>query len=181
MARISPTSNPDAKAEDALDKVREKLGKVPNIFATFAHSPAALEGYLSFSGALEDTKLSGPLKEQIALTCAGYNGCDYCASAHTLMGGKAGLSDDALDQALKGKASDAKEQAALTFATAILDKRGKISDDDMKAIHDAGYGDQEVIEIVAAVALNIYTNYFNEVVNTDVDFPKVESAKAKAA
>jgi uncharacterized peroxidase-related enzyme len=182
MPRISPTSNPDGKAQDTLDKVRAKLGKVPNIFMTLAHSPAVLDAYMAYSGALGDTKLDGKLKEQIALTCAGYNGCDYCASAHTLMGGKAGLNDDELSSALKGKASDEKTQAALTFTTALLEKRGKISDADMKAVQKSGFGDQEVVEMIGVIGLNIFTNYFNEALQTEVDFPKVSSGKtAKAA
>ncbi|MAS86588.1 MAG: peroxidase [Micavibrio sp.] len=182
MTRISPTSNPQQAAQDSLDKIRQKLGKTPNIFTTLAHSPAALGGYMAFSGALGDTKLDGKLKEQIALACAGYNGCDYCASAHTLMGGKAGLNDDELSSALKGKATDDKTQAALTFTTALLEKRGKISDEDMKAVQKAGFGDQEVVEMIAVISLNIFTNYFNEAVKTDVDFPKVSSgSSAKAA
>ena len=116
------------------------------------------------------------MREQIALVTAGLNGCDYCASAHTLIGKGAGLSPDELAANLRGRSSDAQTQAALDFATAIVEQRGQISDAQLEAVLAAGYPPGEVVEIVAHVSINLFTNYFNLVAGTLVDFPRVQAS-----
>jgi len=181
MARIQPNSNPVPEAQEKLDGVKAKLGSVPNIFQTFAHSPAVLDFYIQGSGALGNTSLSAALRESIALTVAGANACDYCASAHTVIGKGAGLSDDEAAQNLHGKSEDSKTQAALNFAALIVEQRGNVNENDVQAVKDAGYSDGEVLEIVAVVSFNIFTNYFNHVADTDVDFPHVSTSDVKKA
>lgn len=182
MARIEPNQSPSAEAQEKLDAVKANIGKVPNIFQTFAHSPAVLNFYLAGSDALKGTSISAALREQIALVVAGANACDYCASAHTVIGKGEGLSDEETQKNLKGEASDEKAQAALTFAAKIVNDRGNIADADLQALKDAGYSDGEALEIVTVVAFNIFTNYFNHVADTDVDFPHVSTdGIAKAA
>jgi uncharacterized peroxidase-related enzyme len=162
------------KAKELLDAVKAKLGMTPNMMKTMAQSPAVLEAYLNFSGALSSGKLSARLREQIALISAEVNGCGYCASAHTAIGKMVGLDEDAILAARKGTAADAKTDAALKFARAVIVNRGEVSDADLQAVKDAGFSDGEIGEIVANVALNIFTNYFNEIAKTDIDFPKVQ-------
>ncbi len=182
MPRIKTLDKVEGKAKELLDAVQKKLGATPNIFKTLAHAPAALEGYLSFSGALATGKLSPGLREQVALTVAGLNQCDYCASAHTVIGKKAGVADNELATSVAGKSADAKTQAALTFVTGIVKKQGHIATAELDAVRKAGYSEGEIIELVALVALNIYTNYFNHVAETEVDFlPKVETKKLASA
>lgn len=175
MARLNPV-NPETatgKAKELLDEAQKKLGGVPNLLKTFANSPAVLEAYLGFSGALAHGKLRAKVREQIALTVGQANDCDYCLSAHSAFARSAGLNDAQIEAARRGTSDDGKTQAALRFASDIVDKQGFVTDDDLAAVRDAGYGDGEIAEIVAAVALNIFTNYFNHVADTEVDFPKV--------
>jgi AhpD family alkylhydroperoxidase len=159
-----------------FDILHGALGVIPNMTRAMAQSPAVLEGYISLSGALSKGLLGKKLGEELALTLAGTNRCDYCASAHTVLGKFAGLSETQIDAALKGSAEDAKAAAALKFANVIVEKRGRISDGDFKAVTDAGYTPGEAGEIVAHVALNVFTNYFNNVAGTDIDFPIVTVA-----
>lgn len=174
---IDPTTaTGDVKA--ALDAVKAKLGGVPNIFKTMAVAPSVLAGYLAFSEAAGTGHLPAGIREQIALVCASTNGCDYCASAHQALGKMAGLSPDDIAKALQAEANDAKASAALTFAKAVLADRGNVSDAALAAVRAAGYSDAEVLEIVANVALNVFTNYFNLVAGTDVDFPRVSTRRA---
>ncbi len=179
MARIQPKKNPAPEAQKLLDGLQAKLGRVPNIFQTFAHSPAVLDFYMQGSGALGKTSIDAALRESIALTVAGLNGCDYCASAHTAIGKGAGLDDDEAEQNLHAKSNEDKTQAALDFAAKLVQKRGNVSDADIKAVKEAGYDDGAVLEIVAVVAFNIFTNYFNHVADTDVDFPAVSTKDTK--
>lgn len=181
MARIQPNDKPTPEAQKTLDGLKEKLGTVPNIFQTFSHSPAVLDFYMQGSGALGKTSLSAALRESIALTVAGLNGCDYCASAHTVIGKGAGLDDDEAGQNLHAKSNDSKAQAALDFAAKLVENRANVTDADVQAVKDAGYSDGEVLEIVAVVAFNIFTNYFNHVADTDIDFPPVSTQDVKKA
>jgi uncharacterized peroxidase-related enzyme len=176
MTRIQPVNYEQStgKARELLDAVKAKLGMTPNMMNTMAQSPAVLEAYLNFSGALGGGKLNARLREQIALISAEINGCGYCASAHTAIGKMVGLDEDAILAARNGNAADAKTDAALKFARAMIVNRGEVSDADLQTVKDAGFSDGEVGEIVANVALNIFTNYFNEISKTDIDFPKVE-------
>jgi uncharacterized peroxidase-related enzyme len=164
-----------ALSQPMLEAVGKKLGMVPNLFKTFAHSPAVLQYYLAGSEALSTGVLNGALREQIALATAGANQCDYCASAHTLMGKGAGLAAAEMSDNLRGQSSNAKTQAALDFAKAIVNSRGLVSDAQLQAVRTAGYGDAEVVEIVANVVANIFTNYFNHIAGTVIDFPVVRS------
>lgn len=101
------------------------------------------------------------------------NGCDYCLSAHTALGRGAGLSDEQLDASRAGQASDPKASAALQFARATVESRGGVADSDLGRVRAAGFSDAEVVEIIAHVALNVFTNYFNRAAQTEIDFPKV--------
>jgi len=171
--------SPDA-SKPLLDAVKKQLGVVPNMMKLIGNSPAALEGYLSLNGAVAKGKLSGQLREQIALATAEYNGCDYCLSAHSYLGSNvAKLSGDEIEAARNGRSSDAQADAALRFARKVAESHGRVSDADLALLRIAGFDDAAVIEIVVNVALNVLTNYVNNVAQTDIDFPKV-SAKLAA-
>lgn len=176
MTRIQPVNYEQAtgKAKELLDAVTAKLGRTPNMMKTMAQSPAVLEAYLNFSGALGQGKLSAKLGEQIALITAEINNCGYCASAHTAIGKMVGLDEPALLAARQGQATDAKTAAALKFARTIIVNRGGVADADLQAVQAAGFDEGEVAEIIANVALNIFTNYFNEIAKTEIDFPRVQ-------
>lgn len=174
--RIQPNMKPDAKTQEQLNGVKKMLGSTPNLFTTLAHSSAALGYYLNGVAALHDTKISGALREQLSLAVAGENTCDYCASAHTVLGKMQKISETELAQNLHGKSSDPQTQAALTFARKIVNMRGKINDNDLKTIRNSGFDDAEIVEIIAVVCQNIFTNYFNHIANTEIDFPRVSTA-----
>jgi uncharacterized peroxidase-related enzyme len=182
MARIQPNKNPGPKAKEQLDGVRKMLGGTPNVFTTLSHSPAALGVFTGAFAALGDSQLPASLREQIALTVAGANGCDYCASAHTALGKMQKVSEGELSLALAGKSADTKINAALSFARKLVLERGHVGDADVDALRRAGYTDGDIVDIVAVVGFNIFTNYINEVAGTDIDFPVVKSkGAAKAA
>ena len=180
MSRLTIAAREDAPArsQPLLDSVEKQLGVVPNLFRLVGTSPAALEGYLGLNGALGRT-LDAKTRERIALAIAQANGCDYCLSAHSYLGlnlAKIDETEIALNRA--GHSGDAKADAAVVFARRILDARGKVSDADIAEVRLAGFTEAQVIEITAAVALNVLTNYINNVADTDIDFPVVLAAKA---
>jgi len=181
MSRISiPTVEHSLDAsKPLLAAVHQQLGVTPNLMKLVGHSPAALEGYLSLNGALAKGKLNVQLRERIALTVAEYNGCDYCLSAHDYLGRNvAKLSDAELTSARDGHSQDARADAALRFARRVTETRGQVSDGDIATLRAAGFDEAGVIEIVVNVALNVLTNYVNNVAKTDIDFPEVHAKLA---
>jgi uncharacterized peroxidase-related enzyme len=181
MSRISiPTVDASVEAsKPLLAAVHKQLGVVPNLMKLVGHSPAALEGYLSLNGALAKGKLNVQLRERIALTVAEYNGCDYCLSAHDYLGRNvAKLSIAELGAARDARSEDARTEAALQFALQVAKARGRVSDAEVAAVRAAGFDEAAVIEIVTNVALNVLTNYVNNVALTDIDFPEVRAKLA---
>jgi uncharacterized peroxidase-related enzyme len=180
MTRIQPIDPASATgpAKQLLDGVQKALGFTPNLMKTLAQAPAALEGYLSLNKALAGGALPAPFREQLAIATAQANACDYCLSAHTAIGKGAGLDPASLAAARRAEAPDPKAAAGLRFSREILSSRGQVSDASLAHVRQAGFTDPEITEIVAHVALNILTNYFNNVAGTEVDFPKVSAAGA---
>ena len=180
MSRLAIPARQDApvNSQPLLNAVEKQLGVVPNLFRLVSISPAALEGYLGLNGALGRT-LDAKTRERIALAIAQANGCNYCLSAHTYLGLNLAEIDDAeisLNRA--GHSGDAKADAAVVFARKVLDARGRVRDADISEVRLAGFSEAEVIEIVASVALNVLTNYINNVADTDIDFPVVLAGQA---
>lgn len=165
------------RAAELLEEVKKSLGVVPNIFKSFAVSPTVLEAYLKFSGTLSSGALDNRLKESIAVAVAGFNGCEYCASAHTFIGRSKGVSTDELQVNLNGESLDMKTQSALNFVIELLSHRGKVNSETLEELESAGFSHEEAIEIIAHVGMNIFTNYFNETFKTENDFPPVKVSK----
>ncbi len=176
MPRIEPIDPDQAqgKAKAILDGVRQSSGQTPNLLRTMAQSPAVLDAYFGFGRALGAGSLSAGVREQIAVAVSAANGCEYCTAAHTALGRQLGVADDELAAALTSASGDPKVEAALRFAVRIVEARGWVGDDDLERVREAGYGDGEVAEIIATVAHSIFSNYFNHVAQTEVDFPRVE-------
>ena len=183
MSRISAVdpATADAKAKPLLDAVNNAFGMVPNLFRVAAQSSAALEGLLGLNGALGHGSFNGKLREAISLAVAEANGCDYCLSAHTALGKGAGLFPADIAEARKGRAADHKTAAILHFAYALVETSGHVTDSDVSQLRQAGVTDSEVVETVANVIVNIFTNYLNHVAGTENDFPAVRAGMAHAA
>ncbi len=179
MARINPVEwNANSKTHELLEAVKKSMGMVPNMIATMAQSPAVLQAYLKFNQSLAGGSLPAALRQQISLAVSEANQCNYCLSAHTFLGSKAGLSESDLLDARHGTATDEKTNAALVFARKIVEDRGHVSDENLEEVRRAGYSDGEIAEIVANVALTTFTNYFNRVADTEIDFPVARSLMA---
>jgi uncharacterized peroxidase-related enzyme len=177
MSRIPTPASIEAapeKSQPLLQAVQKQLGVVPNMFRAISNSPAALEGYLGLNGALAKGALEAQTRERIAVAMAEFNACDYCLSAHTYLGkSHSKLSDAELAANRDGGSTDAKADAAVRFAIKVAETRGHPSEQDVKVVKQAGYTDAQVVEIVLHVALNTLTNYINETVKTEIDWPVV--------
>jgi AhpD family alkylhydroperoxidase len=159
-----------------LEAVQKKLGIVPNMTRVMANAPAVLEGYLGLSGALGHGVLKRSIGEQIALRVAQVDGCDYCLSAHTAIGKMTGLAPEQITASRDGHGTDARATAALVFSTRLLETKGHVTQAEIAAALDAGLNEAELLEVVAHVALNVFTNFFNVVAGVVIDFPRVSAS-----
>ncbi len=177
MTRINAISPEQAtgRTKELFGTVKMKMGMIPNLMKTMGHSPALLEGYLSYNNALTNGVLDKQLRELIAVTVGEHNGCQYCVSAHTMLGEKmAGINPAIILAARTGDKTSTKFDGALNFVRSIIKQKGSVSDHEVVEVKSAGYSDEEIAEIIGHVALNMLTNYFNNIAKTAIDFPKVE-------
>ncbi len=177
MPRLQPVDHQGSSGaqRELLDRVKKQMRRVPNLMATLAHSPAALRTYLDAREDLAAGILPARLREQIALVVAEENQCEYCLAAHSAVGQSLGLTHDELLGSRRGVLDDARVTAALQFARVVVENRGWVKDEDLAAVREAGFGDAEITEIVANVALHVLANYFDHVARPEVDFPKVDA------
>lgn len=173
MSRIQPVSQPQPAAAQALATLHRNLGMVPNLYATLAHSPALLNGFLAFAEALGKGRLTASQRELLALAIGQANACQYCLSAHTLLASKAGFSAQEIRAARLGQASAPLDHALLQLATALVNQRGVISDEQLASARAAGVDDELLLEVLGQVVVNTLTNYGNHLAATEIDFPPV--------
>lgn len=175
MSRVPllDTATAPAASQDLLRQIHGAFGATPNMFRAVANSPAALASMWAAFGALGGGTLSPQLGEKIAVAVADSNRCEYCLAAHTALGRKAGASAEQMAAAQAGQADDPRTAAALAFALKLVRGRGQVNDADVVALRQASFDDGEIVELLAHVALNLFTNYVNVAFDVPVDFPKV--------
>ncbi|RSF00297.1 carboxymuconolactone decarboxylase family protein [Achromobacter aegrifaciens] len=180
MSRVPliDASSASADRKALLTQIHGAFGATPNMFKAVANSPAALQSMWGAFGALGGGVIPAKLGEQIAVAVADRNACEYCLAAHTALGRKAGASAEEMAAAQGGDAAAPKTAAALRFALKLVEARGQVGEADVQAVRAAGYSDQEIVEILAHVALNLFTNYVNVAFAVPVDFPAVKLRRA---
>ena len=176
MSRIPLVNPKDSTGErqQILGQIHSAFGATPNMFRAVANSTAALKSMWGSFGALGGGVIPPKLGEQIAVAIANRNACEYCLAAHTALGRKAGASGDEMSAAQDGQSQDPKTAAALRFALRVVEGRGQVETADVEALRAAGFNDEEIVEILAHVALNLYTNSVNVAFAGPVDCPGVK-------
>lgn len=176
MSRINAVDPKTAtgEARTLLDLVQSQLGVVPNFIRVLANSPQALSGFLGLYGALGSAAIDKATQERIALALAESNGCQYCVSAHTAIGKHAGLTNEEMLLNRQGSSADAKAAAAVAFARALNDNGGEVTTAEFEALRSAGFSDAEIVETIAVVALNVFTNILGKSMRVEIDFPRVQ-------
>ncbi|MCB0335686.1 MAG: peroxidase-related enzyme [Bdellovibrionales bacterium] len=175
MTRLSVV-NPDetsGKVKELFEGIKNKLGLVPNIFKGLANSPVALETYVTMSQILSKSQLTAQEREVIALVCSSINDCTYCAAAHSAIAGMLGLPAEVILDIRKGKVKDEKLQTLVRFTKSVLETKGFVPEKQLQAMRAVEYGDAHIAEVLAVIAQNFFSNFFNHVNDTEVDFPEV--------
>jgi uncharacterized peroxidase-related enzyme len=180
MSRIEVVDPQTATGETKtlLDAVQAKLGVTPNFLRVLANSPAALSAFLGLYGIAENGRLDLQTRERIAVALAQQNRCEYCLSVHSAMGGQVGLSGNEIAANREGSSRDGKAAAAVAFARALVEHTGEVSNADLEAVRNAGYGDAEIVEIIVHSGMNVLTNILGKASRVEIDFPRVELTQA---
>jgi alkylhydroperoxidase family enzyme len=166
------------RRKELLDTVQRAFGVIPNTAKVMANSPAVLDSFLAFSTAMGGAKIGTKLHNQVKLTTSETNSCDYCTSILSAVAPSAGLSAADILAGRTCNSEDRRTKAALTFANNVLESRGKVSNQQLATVRDAGFGDAEIVEIVASVVLGGFTNFLNNMADTELDFQKAEPVEA---
>lgn len=173
MARITQVSDTAASPEAAalFTAIKGKIGMVPNLYRVAANQPAVLASMLGLNEELSRGSFDARTREAIALAVAGANACDYCASAHAAISAGLKVPAAVIDAHLAGRSDDPRTGAILALATSVVSAQGMVADADLAAAKAMGVTEADIVETVANVVANIFTNYINHVAGTDLDFP----------
>lgn len=185
MSRINVVERDTADLDQTalFDAIHNQLGMVPNFLKVFANSPVALKAFLGLHEIAGNGSLDPQTRERIALTLAEKNSCQYCLSAHTAIGRKAGLNSAEMDANREGTSQDAKAATAVKFAQALVEHKGEVTNDEIQELRDAGFSESDIVEIITHTGMNFLTNIVAKASRVAIDFPKVElrdSAKQAA-
>jgi uncharacterized peroxidase-related enzyme len=176
MSRITVIEKDNANPEQKqlLDAIQSQLGMVPNFLKVFANSPAALRAFLGLHGIASEGSLDPATRERLALALAEQNACQYCVSAHSAIGRKAGLDGAEIEANRSGTSLDSKAAAAVKFALALSEHKGKVTTAEILEVRAAGYSESDIVEIITHVGMNILTNIVGKASQIEIDFPRVE-------
>lgn len=182
MSRLTVPTRDDAPegARPLLDDIYRQFGRVPAVYRLMATSPEILKGFFAMGSAIDST-LDLKLRLRISIAVAQANGCDYCLSANRFVAvNRARIGPDEIELNRQGASSDPVSDVAVRFATQVTHRRGRVADDEVRQVRDAGYSEAQIVEIVALVAHCTFANYLNEVAQTDIDFPVLRTQELKS-
>ena len=166
---------PDNQA--IFDNLKKALGFVPNLYATFAHSPTALGTYLALQNA--KSSLKPKEREVINLVVSQVNDCEYCLAAHTALGKMLGFTDAQILEIRRGRASfDPKLDGLVRFVREVAEKRGHVSATTTEAFLAAGWSQANLVDAIMVVGDKSISNYLHGTTKIPVDFPAAEKLAA---
>jgi uncharacterized peroxidase-related enzyme len=169
-------------ARTTLAEARKAYGFVPNLLAVMAEAPALVKSYVALSRIFEETSFSPSERQVVLLTTSYENGCEYCIAAHSVIAGMQKVPDDVVQAIRNGRPiADKKLEALRRFTAAVVTSRGWPSDADTGAFLNAGYGRQQVLEVVLGVGIKTLSNYTNHIADTPLDQAFATAAWSKAA
>jgi uncharacterized peroxidase-related enzyme len=169
-------SEATGRAAELFSAVRQAIGKIPNSYIGIGgNSPVALEAVLSLEASLKKSSLSARDIEVVKLVVSQTTGCDYCLAAHTLMGKKIGLDREAILALRQARPSgNARDDAMARFVRHLITTSGTVESDVVAVIKQAGVSDAQIVDITMAVASIAFTNLFNRINDTTLDFPAAD-------
>jgi len=173
MSRLTLQTAETAPADSRafVEKAIANNGFLPNLIGVLANAPVALETYMTVSGINARASLTLAEREVVQITAARIHGCDFCIAGHTAIALKKAGQPVELVRALQtGSATgDAKFDAVASFASAVIARRGAVDDADLQAFLNAGYNQQQALEVVLGISLATLCNFANSLAGTPVN------------
>ncbi|MFZ6648972.1 carboxymuconolactone decarboxylase family protein [Undibacterium sp. TJN25] len=175
MSRIAMIDQPSAGDEQQVlfNDMLAEFGGVPNIFKIVANSPVALRAFLGIGIIGKEGSLDAETRERIALALAQKNESEYCISAHTESGKKAGLSDSEIITARMGSSDNAHAAVAVKFALSLMEKKGDVGALELVEVRSSGYTESDIVEIFLHVGMNFLANMISKASRVELDSPTV--------
>jgi uncharacterized peroxidase-related enzyme len=169
-------------AKPTLAAAQKGYGFIPNLLGVMANAPALVNAYVTLAKIFDDTSLSPTERQTVLLTTSYENGCAYCMAAHTAIASMQKVPEAVIGALRAGVATpDAKLEALRNFTRAVVTTRGRPADAHLKAFLAAGYGQQQVLEVILGVGLKTLSNYTNHIAETPLDAGFSAVAWTKAA
>lgn len=173
---LAPVNNEAATgaAKEIIDATQAKLGFVPNMYRTMANSPGYLSTYThGYTAFREHSGFNAKEQEIVFLVISRMNGCDYCVAAHSMIGDKMAKLDADTLKAVRAETpiADSKLQALAVFTAQVFETRGLITKAQAAAFLAAGFGENQILEVVLAIAVKTLSNYSNHIFHTELDAP----------
>ena len=158
------------KSVALLEGAEKSFGFVPNLIGTMAESPAATKGYLTIGQIFDETSFSPTERQLVILSASRYNECHYCMAAHSVVAEMQKVPADVIEAIRSDRAiADPKLEALRAFTTAVVDKRGWVSEGDIGAFLEAGYAKEQILEVILGVSMKTLSNYVNHIAQTPLD------------
>jgi len=160
-----------AASRPLLEGLGRSFGFVPNLFAVFAESPAALRGGLAIYEAFSTSSLAPAEQQLVMLAVSEANDCEYCVAAHSTLAKRFAKVDPALVDAARRREplADAKLNALVMFTRKVVEQRGMLAEADLAAFLKAGYTKAQVIEVLLGVGMKTFNNYVDHIAHTPLN------------
>jgi alkylhydroperoxidase family enzyme len=157
-------------SKPALKGLAEAFGMLPNIAGAIAGSPKLINGLVGVFQQVHGGSFTEAQIQTMLLTNAVTNGSTWAVAFHTFLALKEGLSEADV-QAIRARRlpQDSKLAALSRLARTLIDKRGRLDDEDVASFTAAGFDQALVLEVILVVAASTMTNYTGSVANPPLE------------
>ena len=163
-------SSAPADSKSTLEAMQKAFGFIPNMFATIAESPAAVNGYVALENVLAKGTLSSAERQLLLTTISSENGCLYCTAAHSTLAGALKADETSVAEARGESVPSATRTGALVaFTREVIRERGQISADALQRFFDAGFTKAQALEVVANIGLKTISNFIDGFAHVQLD------------
>ena len=172
LAPTTRTTVPESM-QPVLASIAQSLGFVPNLFATFAHSPTLFSGCLAADGAWTKGTLTAVERELVLLTASVTNDCTYCSAAPSLILKAMLKADPAIVAAMRTgqPLADARQDALVRLVREVVAERGHATPATVQNFLAAGWRANQVLEVLLGIAMKTISYYAHHLTQVPVEAP----------
>ena len=165
------------RSKPAMQQLQSAFGMIPNLIGAISTSPVLINSLVGLFGNVHGGSFTEAQVQTILLTDAVTNGSTWAVAFHTALALKEGI-DPADVQAIREDRlpKDGKFAALSGLAKTMIEKRGRLDDEDINQFLAAGFGKDHLLEVIAAVAASTITNYTGSITKPPLEAPFQEHA-----